>query len=129
MEPMPRKTILKDLKEWFNAYTHRFDSSDPAIQQAMDLKREHPLRVCGIIVGIGKSLDICPDDLHMAETAALLHDIGRFEQYYKYGTFSGNKSQSHADLGTAAIEKNTNARTPMMYISLKMDACGYRNKK
>lgn len=72
----------------------------------MDLKREHALRVCDIIAAIGKSLDLCPGDLHTAETAALLHDPGRFGQYYNYGTFSDSKLQNHADLGTTAIRQS-----------------------
>ncbi|MFO8240910.1 MAG: HD domain-containing protein [Dissulfuribacterales bacterium] len=106
MKNMPQNPIMQDLREWFDTYTHQFDSSDPVICRAMDLKREHTMRVCDIIVDIGKSLGLCPGDLHTAETAALLHDIGRFRQYYNYGTFSDSKSQNHADLGTAAIKKN-----------------------
>ncbi|MBL7226115.1 MAG: HD domain-containing protein [Desulfobacteraceae bacterium] len=45
----------------------------------MDLKADHTSRVCEAIVNIGRSLDLSREDLCLAEAAALLHDIGRFE--------------------------------------------------
>lgn len=69
----------------------------------MDLKRAHTLCVCGNIVDIGCSLDLCADDLLAAEVSALLHDIGRFEQYSRYRTFSDANSEDHAALGVSVI--------------------------
>ena len=43
--------------------------------------------------------------LYMAETAALLHDIGRFEQFHRYKTFSDARSEDHAALGVDAIKE------------------------
>ncbi|MFO7987279.1 MAG: HD domain-containing protein [Desulfatiglandaceae bacterium] len=101
---MDAQARLPGLKTWFEAYTHRFDSQDPAVQQGMDLKRAHTRRVCEVIVDIGHSLALSKNDLCTAEAAALLHDIGRFEQYRRYRTFSDYRSEDHAALGVEVIE-------------------------
>jgi len=72
----------------------------------MDLKAEHTRRVCEAIVNIGASLDLSREDLCIAEVCALLHDIGRFEQYKRYRTFSDYKSEDHAALGAKIIRAN-----------------------
>jgi HD superfamily phosphohydrolase YqeK len=97
---------LKYLKSWFEAYVHRFDSDNPDIQKNMDLKAEHTRRVCENIVDIGRSLDLSSGDLNVADAAALLHDIGRFEQYRKYQTFVDGRSENHAALGVKVIKEN-----------------------
>jgi len=43
-------------------------------------------------------MNLPEDELIIAETMALFHDIGRFEQYAKYGTFSDIASENHAKL-------------------------------
>ena len=95
---------LMELKKWFETYTHRFDSPDPAVQQGMDLKRDHTRRVCENVLDIGRSLGLSQADLSIAEAAALLHDIGRFEQYERYRTFSDHRSEDHAALGVEVIQ-------------------------
>jgi hypothetical protein len=42
--------------------------------------------------------------MRFAETAALFHDIGRFEQLVRYGTFSDHHSVNHAELGVSVLE-------------------------
>jgi len=97
---------LRQLKAWFNDYVRRFESSDPDVQKNMDLKEEHTRRVCENILDIGRSLNLPSGDLFLAEAAALLHDIGRFEQYRKYHTFVDGKSENHAALGVRIIKEN-----------------------
>ena len=103
---MKPDVILSGLKNWFEEYVLQFSSDDPIVQENMDLKREHTLRVCKAIVDIGRSLDLSRDDLCAAESAALLHDIGRFEQFKRYRTFADYKSEDHAALGVKVIQTN-----------------------
>jgi len=103
---MNAQDILPGLKTWFKDYTRRFSSDDPIVQESMDLKTEHTWRVCKAIVNIGGSLDLSREDLCLAEAAALLHDIGRFEQYRRYRTFSDYRSEDHAALGVRVIKAN-----------------------
>ncbi len=97
---------LTELKDWFTKYVHTFRCSDPDKQQNIDLKEGHTIRVCKEILTIGKQLGLNDDELRLAEIIALLHDVGRFEQYARYHTFTDGKSENHAELGVAIIKRS-----------------------
>jgi putative nucleotidyltransferase with HDIG domain len=42
--------------------------------------------------------------LELAETIALFHDIGRFEQFKTYGTFDDRASENHATIGLKVLK-------------------------
>lgn len=100
------QSLLPGLRAWFAGYVGRFSSDDPSVQRNMDIKAEHTLRVCGEIRDIGGSLGLSDEDLCTAEACALLHDVGRFEQYSRYGTFLDSRSEDHAALGVKVIEEH-----------------------
>jgi hypothetical protein len=102
---MDIRTALTRLRLWFDEYVNQFASSDPCVQENMDLKAGHTRRVCSVVLDIGASLNLTTKDLCTAEAAGLLHDIGRFEQYTKYGTFMDHRSEDHAALGVKVIQK------------------------
>ena len=79
----------------FKEYTDRYDSSRDMIR----LKIEHTYRVCGLCQQIAKSLDLPEEEVDVAWLTGLLHDVGRFEQLRRYGTFSDADSIDHAALG------------------------------
>lgn len=97
-------TDLETLKARFTAYADAFISAaaDPGPHI---LKRDHTLRVCQEIISLGQALALEPEDLRLAEAAALLHDIGRFEQLKQYGTFVDRDSVNHARLGLQVIRE------------------------
>jgi hypothetical protein len=103
---MDARSLLPGLKAWFEDYIRRLSSDDPTIQKGIDLKIDHTRRVCETIVHIGGTLDLSREDLCMAEASALLHDIGRFEQYRRFRTFSDYRSEDHAALGLKVIQAN-----------------------
>ena len=103
---MDLQIFVPELRHWFNKYVEQFASPDPNIQAALDLKQEHTRRVCEAILDIGRYEGLRGEDFHMAEATALLHDIGRFEQYRKYKTFSDGRSENHALLGVKVIQAN-----------------------
>ena len=90
---------LNDLKTWFAGYVSNFYSDDPDYNHPIRLKQEHTIRVCQNTVLIGKELGISDQDIILAETMALFHDIGRFKQYEIYNTFNDFISENHARLG------------------------------
>ena len=92
-------------KTWFAAYTKTFKSVNFKDQQNIHLKEAHTRRVCEEILDIGNSLGLEGEDLCVAEVMALFHDIGRFEQYKRYGTFVDLKSEDHAMLGVKVLRK------------------------
>ena len=102
---MDLQDLLPKLKHWLKEYAEQFASTDPSVQAALDLKLGHTQRVCEAILDIGRHEGLSDEDLRVAEAAALLHDIGRFEQYRKYGTFSDTRSENHALLGVKVIRE------------------------
>jgi hypothetical protein len=89
----------------FQQYCERFYINDPLYDKFIELKRFHTFKVCENIIDIGRSLKMDKDQLNFAEVLALLHDIGRFEQYRKYRTFDDSVSENHAILGLRVIEE------------------------
>jgi putative nucleotidyltransferase with HDIG domain len=100
---MSPQDLLPGLRAWFLTYLDGFSSSDPVVRENLDLKAEHTSKVCEAILDIGRSLHLREEDLALAEAGALLHDIGRFEQYSTYGTFADHRSVDHAALGAEII--------------------------
>ncbi len=89
---------------WFRNYVKSFYAKDPKTQENIRLKEEHTLRVCKEILQLGKALNLNEDALRLAETVALFHDIGRFEQFTIYGTFNDGVSENHATLGLKVLK-------------------------
>lgn len=100
------KQIVEDSGRWFEGYVQAFKSDDADLRQNVELKEEHTKRVCEEILYIGKKLGLSGKNLYLAEIMALFHDIGRFEQYKDYRTFSDQKSANHAELGVKVLREN-----------------------
>jgi hypothetical protein len=104
---------LKRLKIWFHEYVSGYYTDDSRYDYPFRLKKNHTKRVCENIIMIGQAMNLSDDELILAETMALFHDIGRFEQYVKYGTFSDIASENHAKLSLrqmaihGVLSKNT----------------------
>lgn len=96
---------LENLKQWFSGYVKSFYSTDPVVQQAIELKEKHSLSVCNEILNIGRKLILSDNNLRIAETMALFHDIGRFEQFTRYKTFVDKKSENHGELGVKVLQQ------------------------
>lgn len=97
---------VNGLKEWFAAYVETFRSDNHEIHQNIELKKGHTKRVYNEILKIGAQLELNPEEMNLAETIALFHDVGRFEQYFRYKTFSDNLSEDHAELGIKILERH-----------------------
>ncbi len=95
---------LDHLKQQFHDYADTF--IDPTRDDGPYLlKKKHTIRVCREILGLGRELGLPRAELVLAEAMALLHDIGRFEQFKTYNTFLDLASENHAHLGLGVIEK------------------------
>ncbi len=106
-----------------------FNSSDKSIQQNYLLKREHINRVIGYSEVLTRSLELDPDLVMAAQLAALLHDIGRFEQYKLHQTFNDSISFDHAEKAVELIsEKNWLIRLPDNVQQMIIKAIKYHNK-
>ncbi|AKB37672.1 metal-dependent phosphohydrolase [Methanosarcina siciliae C2J] len=123
-----QKEDLDYFREWFFEYVNRFFSSDSFIRENIELKIEHTRRVCENILLIAKSEKISEKECILAETIALFHDLGRFEQFTKYNTFNDSESENHAILGVKILNKEgILTRLPGNEIRLILKAVEYHN--
>jgi len=97
------KNDLIEMKKWFANYVSGFYTKNSDYNMAIRLKEEHTKRVCLDILMLGQKLGLTDQDMIVAETMALFHDIGRFKQYAVYGTFNDMVSENHAKLGLQQI--------------------------
>ncbi|MCU0559938.1 MAG: HD domain-containing protein [Desulfobacterales bacterium] len=97
---------IRTLKSWLAGYIAGFAASDEELKRALRLKRVHTARVCITIRRLGKALGLPENDLQLVEAAALLHDIGRFPQFARYGTFRDKDSTDHGRLGLRVINRH-----------------------
>ena len=79
--------------EAFKKYTANYDSFNVSI----NIKISHTYRVAEIAERIAGS--ISKANIDFSWLLGLLHDIGRFEQVTRYGTFKDALSVDHAELG------------------------------
>ncbi|MFH1829181.1 MAG: HD domain-containing protein [Pseudomonadota bacterium] len=97
---------LEAIETWYCTYVESFDHNDKVCVQGIDMKKEHTRQVRNNILDLGESLSLSAEELRLADTIAMLHDIGRFEQCIRYKTFSDLKSADHGKLGIQVIHDN-----------------------
>ncbi len=122
--------ILQELKNWFTDYVTSFKTGDADYDADIVLKEEHTKRVCQEMVYIGENLELTKSDLQLAEVMALFHDVGRFEQYAQYGTFTDRVSVNHAEFGVEILkEKQTLSKLSSEDQELIFRAITYHNRQ
>jgi hypothetical protein len=87
-------------------YIQSFTSDDESVKTNYRLKAEHIGHVVENVEMIAADLGMEESQLFVAKTIALLHDIGRFEQFQKYQTFNDSASVDHAELALQIIESH-----------------------
>ena len=92
-----RKNVINAFAE----YVRNYDPSDEKIK----LKIDHTYRVAGLCQRIAESLGLSESDVDIAWLLGMLHDIGRFEQIRRFGTFNDAKSVDHAEFGADLLFK------------------------
>ncbi|MGC9514386.1 HD domain-containing protein [Methanocrinis sp.] len=120
---------LKELSRWFGEYVLTFKSGDTEEDRNIVLKKEHTARVRREISEIGESLGLSEEELCLAESMALFHDLGRFPQYTRYKTFSDRRSCDHAALSVKVLieERVLDALEPAER-DLILKAISYHNR-
>jgi len=94
-----RNGDLAYLRDWFAGYVSKYYTGDAEYDRPIRLKEDHTGNVCDNMLLLGEGLNLAGEELILAETIGLFHDIGRFEQYRQYGTFVDAVSVDHARLG------------------------------
>jgi putative nucleotidyltransferase with HDIG domain len=103
---MLSKALVQFYIHWFTHYTQKYIQQYPGLEENIKIKAEHCRKVSHEIVALAKKLNLPQNDILLAETIGLFHDVGRFKQYVKYKTFSDSKSQNHAELAIEVLNEN-----------------------
>ncbi len=97
--PMTKeRTAMVDrerVRQAFEDHAGGYDPTDVKIR----LKIDHTYRVAAFAERIAESLSLDRREVDVAWLSGMLHDIGRFEQLKRYGTFIDRLSVDHAELG------------------------------
>ena len=98
------KQRLEKLKAWFKEYVKGFYCNDAYINANIKLKEVHTLKVCEIMCALAEDIGLGEKEAILAEAIALLHDIGRFEQFVKYKTYHDGRSVDHSAVGLDVLK-------------------------
>ena len=101
-----KHTDLDYFKRWFTEYVAQFYELPNGGIQPIIMKDQHTRRTCQEILLLGNECGLSDEDLLLAETAALFHDIGRFPQWKHYSTFVDSLSRDHALMGLEVISRH-----------------------
>lgn len=109
-----RQKVMKKFAE----YTSGYDNSDGKIK----LKIDHTYRVAALCDRIARSLQLGKEDIELAWATGMLHDIGRFEQLRRFGTFVDAESIDHAHYGVEILFEDGKISD---YLSVKKEDAEY----
>lgn len=90
---------------WFDDYVAGFYGDDEIINANLKLKEKHSRRTCKEMLYLAGELGLDENQKRLSETIALFHDIGRFEQFVKYRTYSDVRSVDHCRLGLEVLRQ------------------------
>ena len=99
------KDISVRLKEQTENYIKKFQSTDEVYNKHIQLKKIHVFRVLKEINDLCTDLNVPENVRYCAHVLAMLHDIGRFEQYHKYRTFADAKTENHSEIAIRITEE------------------------
>ncbi|MCH5268320.1 MAG: HD domain-containing protein [Lachnospiraceae bacterium] len=89
----------KRVVQAFSAYVANYNAEDEKIL----LKIKHTYRVAAISEQIAEAIGLDACDRDLAWLIGMLHDIGRFEQLRRFGTFIDADSIDHAHFGVELL--------------------------
>jgi len=90
-----------EVEKSFRDYIAAYNLNDAKVK----LKVDHTFRVAALSDVITGSLGMNGYDKDLAWLLGMLHDIGRFEQVRRYGTFVDSVSVDHAEFGADLLFK------------------------
>jgi putative nucleotidyltransferase with HDIG domain len=91
------------LLDRFKAYLTSLSIPDSFTREHIDLKVKHTYHVISNSMLIGHGIGLSEPDVQLARIIALVHDIGRFQQFISFGTFDDSLSVNHAELGISVL--------------------------
>ncbi len=94
------------IREWFRDYGTAFVGPDGKLHPLLQLKARHSRRVAANARDLAVDLGHAPGEVLHAQTAGLLHDVGRFSQFRDFATFSDSRSINHGERGWDVLREN-----------------------
>ena len=119
--------MIDNAIEEFNNYTSNYLDYGKMIE----LKINHTHRVVSLCGKIARSINLSKKEVDISKLIGLLHDIGRFEQWKRFNTYSDKKSIDHADLGVEVLRKDDYLRKYIIdtkYDKVILNSIKYHNK-
>ncbi|KKK56869.1 hypothetical protein LCGC14_3060200 [marine sediment metagenome] len=104
-EKVMEQEQLEKFRVWFDDYAAGFYGQDEFVNANLRLKEEHSRRTCEEMLYLARQLDLSENQKRIAETIALFHDIGRFEQFVRYRTYNDTRSVNHSLLGLEVLRR------------------------
>lgn len=105
LEKIP-EALYEEIRSAIRSYMRKYLEKNAAFREYMEIKYAHIHRVVLEIEGIAIDIGCCPEEVHFCQLIAWLHDVGRFEQFLEYQTFSDEASVDHAQLGIEIVKRN-----------------------
>ena len=96
---------VERFKVWFDDYVAGFYGDDEYVNANIKLKEDHSRRVCEEMRYLLDELGLAGNQRRIADVIALLHDIGRFEQFARYRTYNDVRSVNHCLLGLDVLRR------------------------
>ncbi len=106
MKAFEGKEKYDSLAKWFKGYVDRTPCPDDLCRRQFEFKLAHSFRVVDEAAWIAAELHLNAEEELLAKTTALLHDVGRFEQFRRFRTFNDRHSLDHGDLAVQIIIEN-----------------------
>ncbi len=100
------------LQKWFHKYVKNITPDSGKLIHLIQLKLEHSINTAYYSRALGEDMRWSVSDILTAEALGLLHDVGRFSQIVKFGTFSDTGSINHGECGHKII-KQFNILSPL----------------
>jgi len=102
---MNEKTLAK-IRRWYGAHAKSYRAPDGNLHAVLQLKFDHSARVAAEAAGIARELGWSTEMVRAARALGLLHDIGRFEQFTKFGTLFDPVSVDHGEQGYKVLKRS-----------------------
>jgi len=102
---MIEREELDIARRWFATFVDRHVTGLPAPDLEVQGRAAHSLRVARECVRIGTGEGMSPGEVRLLRVLGLLHDVGRFEQYRRYGCCDDLVTEDHALLGVQVLDR------------------------
>ena len=96
---------LAKISSWFDEFVKGYYGRDELSDFNIERKDIHSRRVCEEMDYLTEALGLDENQRKLGWVIALLHDVGRFEQFLRYRTYNDVKSVCHSSLGVEIIEE------------------------